>query len=180
MGPSYSLKPYYNVNKNINLLSNINININTNTGLISLEFDLTTSDKLSNIIIPKFSEVKRLNELWKSTCFECFIFYSDGDYYEFNLSPCGGWNLYHFCKYRQNMTSVIDAELISLSSSCAKEAFHIDVSFQHKDIRRPVSIQLCAVLSNSNKIDLDYWAIQHKKNNPDFHIQELSSEYRWL
>ena len=47
---------------------------------------------------------RRLNELWTSTCLECFLARpGDEGYWELNLSPSGDWNLYRLDGYRQGL-----------------------------------------------------------------------------
>jgi hypothetical protein len=49
-------------------------------------------------------EPQRLDELWTSTCLECFLARSaDEGYWELNLSPSGDWNLYRLDGYRQGL-----------------------------------------------------------------------------
>ena len=45
----------------------------------------------------------RKDELWLGNCFEFFIRSThSNEYLEFNLSPEGSWNVFHFDSYRKN------------------------------------------------------------------------------
>ena len=44
----------------------------------------------------------RKDDLWKATCFEFFIaIKNQTQYWEFNMSPSGNWNVYIMDAYRQ-------------------------------------------------------------------------------
>lgn len=176
MGKLFNLKPYFDSSEKLKFKSHFNLT----SDLVCIDFTLSSSTGLKNINIPKLNEVKRENELWKTTCFECFLFYPEGDYYELNVSPSGGWNSYSFSSYRKNMKVVDDMSITHLSSSLSEYEFHLETCFQHVDKRYPSSIQICAVISNGTSNNLNYWAIKHSSEKPDFHEQSVSTEYRWV
>ncbi|NEQ19514.1 MAG: DOMON-like domain-containing protein [Microcoleus sp. SIO2G3] len=58
----------------------------------------------SETILAPSDTPARKHELWKDTCFEFFVGIKNSDqYWEFNLSPAGDWNIYRFDAYRQGM-----------------------------------------------------------------------------
>lgn len=76
---------------------------------LRVEFDYDSSSHLIrlNFHIPPSLEVQerdhlnqRRHELWKGTCFECFIAYQDQSYDEWNFNLNGDWQSYHFKQYR--------------------------------------------------------------------------------
>jgi hypothetical protein len=63
------------------------------------------SGDLQQLRLPEpVEEPQRLDELWTSTCLECFLARpADEGYWELNLSPAGHWNLYRLDGYRQGL-----------------------------------------------------------------------------
>jgi hypothetical protein len=118
----------------------------------------------------------RQDELWKSTCFECFIApVSDAAYFEFNISPSGDWNAYAFDAYRTGMRPAPEflAPRIyqSFSSSLSTRT---DVLIPKPQFSRPSSellIQPTLVLASLTG-EISYWAGNHPAQKPDFHRLE--------
>ncbi len=78
------------------------------TGKISLQNNIITlhyllAGKIEEILLPtKSMNPTRKDELWKMTCFEFFLAIKDQpQYWEFNMSPSGDWNVYHMDAYRR-------------------------------------------------------------------------------
>ncbi|MFN9692678.1 MAG: DOMON-like domain-containing protein [Synechococcaceae cyanobacterium] len=63
------------------------------------------SGHLETLRLPKpVDPPRRRDELWTSTCLECFLARPlEAGYWELNLSPCGDWNLYRLDGYRQGL-----------------------------------------------------------------------------
>jgi hypothetical protein len=63
------------------------------------------SGDLQQLRLPEpVEEPQRLDELWTSTCLECFLARpADEGYWELNVSPAGHWNLYRLDGYRQGL-----------------------------------------------------------------------------
>jgi hypothetical protein len=57
-------------------------------------------DGCSTLVVPAFHGRGRGDELWKTTCFELFLYDGGGRYREFNFSPSGQWAAYAFSGYR--------------------------------------------------------------------------------
>lgn len=134
------------------------------------EFELFGN--LSEIILPSFeSKKKRQDELWKSTCFEAFVELSEGGYLEFNFSPSGNWNCYHFTNYRENMRQFSEVELLEFKASClptAPDHYSCRISVQ---IELPLVITkmgMTSVIKNHNG-EINYWALKHSGEKADFH-----------
>lgn len=175
MGKSYLLKPYAEVEKDLNLESHIDFK----NGLLCLEYTLSSNSTISKVFLPKFENTHRKDELWKSTCFEAFLFYNEPDYIEINISPSGAWNAYSFSSYRKGMVMTEDLNLTHLSSSHSDREFHLEACFDYSVKKYPYSIQLCSILEDSNTEELSYWALDHDNDKPDFHLKRLSTNYRW-
>src|SRR5574342_158376 len=58
---------------------------------------------LSKLAVPARVEVPgRKDCLWEGTCLELFLGVSgSGDYWEFNLSPAGHWNVFRFADRKE-------------------------------------------------------------------------------
>lgn len=123
---------------------------------------------------------KRLDGLWRETCFECFLVPSltpslgaSGFYYEWNLAPFGDWQLYRFDAYRGAANRVPSAAprleqpqfgiwqwTLPLPPDLMElEGDGIDAGVScvmiEKDVDRPF-----------------YWAKKHCSEKPDFHSRE--------
>ena len=126
----------------------------------------------------------RKAELWKDTCFECFIPVQDSEaYLELNLAPDGCWNAYAFKKYREGMTEFqIKPESIprqAISTSSDRDVLNEWVipltglrqgmmSVKQNELRFD-SVGLTAVLNTT--VGTTYWALAHDGVKPDFHIR---------
>ena len=54
---------------------------------------------------PTAPEPRRLDDLWRHTCFEAFVAVAEQEpYLELNLSPSGDWNVYGLEGYRRGLT----------------------------------------------------------------------------
>jgi hypothetical protein len=71
----------------------------------SLKVRWILSGDLQQLRLPEpVEEPQRLDELWTSTCLECFLARpADEGYWELNVSPAGHWNLYRLDGYRQGL-----------------------------------------------------------------------------
>src|SRR5829696_7959044 len=58
---------------------------------------------LETVVLPAWSAAPtRRDELWRTTCFEFFLAIENkAQYWEFNMSPSGDWNVYVMDAYRQ-------------------------------------------------------------------------------
>lgn len=61
---------------------------------------------LSQVLLPeKSSHPRRLDQLWKHTCFEVFLSWGNQPHYwEINVSPSTDWNTYAFHQYRKGQS----------------------------------------------------------------------------
>ncbi len=114
----------------------------------------------------------RKDDLWQTTCFECFIRKKDADIYrEFNFSPNGNWNAYRFTGYRQAMTP--DPSVTDMATIIRKEpdrlVLTVIVDLASLDLAGfGLQLALSAVTQTKNG-RLDYWALCHPDAKPDFH-----------
>ena len=137
---------------------------------------------------------RRLDELWRHTCFEAFLqVEGSSEYLEFNFST-EGWNCYQFDDYREGMREAAIAEprieaarhekpvppgtrahMTDLDTLDGYQApFLILQAHLELEARtelwtdRPWHLGLSAVIEerSGNK---SYWALKHPDGAPDFH-----------
>jgi hypothetical protein len=147
------------------------------TSLITIRFQLDLN-LMSILGLPSSSflwtaqDVPRMDELWKTTCFESFLKPKDlNSYYEFNFSLVPAWNVYEFTDYRkpQPPTPSQDFALQSMSWNSEKRYFTAEV--ENKTVHREFQVSLTAVIENSDH-DIHYWAVTHAEREADFHAPE--------
>lgn len=138
-----------------------------------LEFDLLLRGSLEELrLAPEAKAPVRRDELWTTTCFEFFLCApEDSPYWEFNLSPCGDWNVYRFSSYRTGR---------------APEAFYADLPFRTRRSPNGLKLSLRCPLPPGLSPDhglraavtaviesrwggLSWWALHHPAEEPDFH-----------
>ena len=148
-------------------------NIKRQENILKLTYLLQGQDK---IIIPTADpSLSRLFDLWDHTCFEFFLgLAGTTQYWEFNLSPTGDWNVFRFPDYRQDI---------------AEEMTFITLPFQivqqSDKLRLDVKIDLTTIISDQQKLNigitsviedrehqLSYWALAHPDVRADFHHRD--------
>ncbi|WP_167495879.1 DOMON-like domain-containing protein [Desulfosediminicola ganghwensis] len=115
---------------------------------------------------------KRLDGLWESTCFECFLQGLNCDsYHEVNVSPAGDWNLYRFTGYRAGMRPEQRVSSLYSKSKWSQERVGLDVTIPLAELElsgRAFRVGLSAVISCVDN-QKSYWAAHHPGTKPDFH-----------
>jgi len=115
---------------------------------------------------------RRRHDLWRHTCFECFIGMGEAEeYWEVNLAPTGDWNVYHFDGYR---TAMVEETAISRLPSVLHvdaDALRLEMQIDLSPIIREelaLEVGVCAVLEHRHGA-LSYWALSHRGARADFH-----------
>jgi hypothetical protein len=129
------------------------------------------------------NRAQRKKDLWKETCFECFIPAPQSNaYVEFNGSPSGDWNLFAFQTYRDRAVEFeLNAELQPKQSVINRRDGHLEsawsiplaaihrgflsVGAQSAGFER---IGITLVLKVGE--ECTYWALKHDGGKPDFHL----------
>lgn len=149
-------------------------NLQRDMHLLICEFTLIDPKNLVVLKSDIFGN-KRQKGLWKSTCFE--IFWKEKDekkYWEFNLSSDLSWNIFSFDEYRQPQEREdLNFKAINFSkksSSPVKFYIEIDLSLSGISVEE-IQVGVTAVLEHKTQRK-SYWALTHKGEKPDFHIQE--------
>ena len=129
---------------------------------------------LGELLIPPTSgSPQRLDDLWQSTCLECFLTRPGDDaYWEVNLSPAGHWNVYRLDGYRRGLTPEP-----SVTRAPGGERRERDGTLE-LTLRLPLppplaqaaalELGLTAVIAGQSGA-LSYWALRHPGPQADFH-----------
>lgn len=143
--------------------------------LLAIDFFLT-GDLAQLVIAPPAAEPSRRDNLWQTTCFECFFAPPESlAYWECNLSPAGHWNIYRFTDYRQGKQpeATITNPPLTVSRN-GKQSLHLSLRLALGKIvlpALPISLGISAVVESCAGT-LSYWALRHSGVKPDFHRRE--------
>ncbi|WP_315788047.1 DOMON-like domain-containing protein [Fischerella sp. JS2] len=135
----------------------------------------TLSGDLEEIAIAPLSDPpQRQHELWEDTCFEFFLGIKNSQqYWEFNLSPAGHWNIYSFNGYRQGM-----------QEETAFTSLPFSVQYQSDNLVLALNIDLSGIVSQEQTLEvaittvikhrdgISYWALTHQGKEADFHLRD--------
>ena len=142
-------------------------------GILALTFVL--QGDLANLRIPTERPCRRVDELWRHTCFEAFLMAGDGPgYWEYNFSPSSEWAAYVFRDYRQakalqpGAAADEPASVIQVHRSTQRLALNAEVSLKLPSLYRSIRLGLSAVVEATDG-ELSYWALRHPPGKPDFH-----------
>ena len=132
---------------------------------------------LENIIIPAHSaSLSRKDELWKTTCFEILLAIKGQlQYWEFNMSPSGDWNVYHMDAYRRvgfrEETSIQQLQFEGLKGA---GTFTLNAEVDLHPILQAgqlLEVAITAIIQTRDGNET-YWALSHPASSPDFHLRE--------
>ena len=126
---------------------------------------------LENIYWPKKMNPEHGdNELWRSTCFECFIGSScTPEYYEYNQSPDGDSACYKFSDYRNRQSAFDRPSDYAFSLTADEYECHARI-----DIPSPYTLPFylgLAVIIKDRRNELHYFGLSHPNDAPDFHLR---------
>lgn len=124
----------------------------------------------------------RRDELWKATCFECFIgTVSERSYIEWNFSINGDWAAYSFKNYRSEMAqATVAPPQFHLPKRSDRFFFEVETDFPD-ELRlsgtpglefSQIEASLTAVIVEEGQDNPFYWAVEHRREKPDFHARE--------
>jgi hypothetical protein len=132
----------------------------------ALELRYVLEGDLSRIRISPPGAARRVDELWKRTCFEAFVAARGGQgYREFNFTPSREWAGYDFSGYRAGMTAINKEWEPRISIHRREQRFEIDAKLTAAP---PLRLALAAVIEEEDG-RLSYWALAHPPGQPDFH-----------
>jgi hypothetical protein len=141
-------------------------------GGLTLRYEV--SGNVDQLVWPAVTAPRRVDELWRHTCFEAFVRPAPSEaYYEFNFAPSKQWAAYRFDGYRAGMrpASGIAAPRIEVDRAGGRFALQATLQWDgSSEIGRAATwrLGLSAVLE---EIDggKSYWALAHPSGKPDFH-----------
>ncbi|MBW4502591.1 MAG: DOMON-like domain-containing protein [Scytonema hyalinum WJT4-NPBG1] len=117
----------------------------------------------------------RKHELWKDTCFEFFLGIKNSDrYWEFNLSPAGDWNVYHFDAYRQGMQEETAFTALPFSIQHLSDGLAIALDVELDKIvpaNQAIEVGITTVIKHRDG-EVSYWALTHQGTEADFHRRD--------
>lgn len=145
--------------------------------ILSIEYHL--HGDLDTLIIPsQVPNPTRKSLLWEHTCFEFFLGVSGiPEYWEFNLSPAGDWNIYHLDNYRQGLRE--ELAFISLP---------FEITLQPNSLVLKLEVDLGHIIPSDRNLEvsvtsvieprageISYWAVTHTGKTADFHMRDSFS-----
>ncbi len=138
------------------------------SGGLTLTFAL--EGDFSGMCIPEPRPSRRVNGLWRHTCFEAFVMAGEGPgYREFNFSPSGEWAITAFYGYRDGGVPV-SAPGPGIVVRRRGERLELEAQMRAECLPpgRSLRLGLSAVVEESDG-GLTYWALRHPAGPPDFH-----------
>ena len=169
---NFSLTPFLSVG----LLSDLEITGSISRSSNTFAVTYTLLGPLSELLIPAPAEMPaRKNVLWEETCFEFFLALKNSDqYWEFNLSPAGHWNVYSFKSYRQGMREEPAFTSLPFSVYRQPNALRLSLNLDLASIileDQTFQIAVSAVMKALNG-KTTYWALTHPGPQADFHRRD--------
>ncbi|MCX5865153.1 MAG: DOMON-like domain-containing protein [Deltaproteobacteria bacterium] len=140
---------------------------------ITLSFFL--QGNLGDLVLPTATERNRCDNLWQATCLEMF-WAEEGtkNYWELNLAPNGGWNVYAFTDYRTGMRQEDRIAAPAITTTRTPERFsltaELDIAPLHAN-NALLRVGISAVIQYRDT-RLSYWAFAHPEAKPDFHAPQ--------
>lgn len=143
----------------------------------SLTLQYSLRGETARILLPeRSSQPVRRDGLWVTTCFEFFLApLNDPQYWEFNLSPSGDWNVYRMDAYRRvGFREEMSIDRLQseawLDAGCFMLNANIDLSPLIEQ-NHPIQIGISSVIQTIEKHE-SYWALGHPDVKADFHNRD--------
>jgi hypothetical protein len=143
--------------------------------IVNLHYSL--SGMIENILLPPTTtNPTRKDELWKGTCFEFFLaIKNQPQYWEFNLSPSGDWNVYHMDAYRRfGFREETSIQRLPFEVWNEEGEFHLNALVDLYPVLRADQFLEFGITAIIQTIDTNetYWALAHPAPVADFHLRE--------
>jgi hypothetical protein len=143
---------------------------------LTIEYQLTGQI----IIPPTVNNPTRQFDLWEHTCCEFFIGLKDStQYWEFNLSPAGHWNVYRFLDYRENLLEETAFDTLPFEVLQENDNLQLNLKIDLQRIIPPeqsLEVGVTAVIKDRAS-QLSYWALTHPGKEADFHDRDAFTIY---
>jgi hypothetical protein len=148
--------------------------VNRKDNILSIEYQLF-GDLNAISIAPPASPPSRQFHLWEATCFEFFIgIPGDRNYWEFNLSPSGDWNVFALDDYRQGLRDETAFTSLPFKVDRYPNYITLNLEFDLSEIillEQDLEMAVTTVIKSSQD-ELSYWAIAHSGKEADFHLRD--------
>ena len=143
--------------------------------IFSVHYDV--AGNIGEIFIPSpIARPARMDDLWRTTCFELFIAIKNSPgYWEFNLSPSGEWNVYAMDAYRQvNMREETRIQRLHFKVKKDTEIFSLETELDLSPIIQEGLLIEAGITSviQANSGRNSYWALTHPHPEADFHLRK--------
>jgi len=140
-------------------------------GAVRLEF--TLEGCMEALRVPE-AGAPPAGPLWQHTCFEAFVSAPDAEsYHEYNFSPAGHWAASAFLHYRE-AARALEANL-ALPITSTQCTGRLTLTAEVPPLLLPASpvlrLGISAVIEHRDG-NLEYWALHHPVERPDFHHAE--------
>ncbi|MFI4936180.1 MAG: DOMON-like domain-containing protein [Caulobacterales bacterium] len=141
-------------------------------GALTLSYAVTGA--IRDLVLPPPGAPARVDELWRSTCFEAFVGAASGEgYFEFNLAPSMQWAAYAFSGYRAGMRIASEIAQPRIDVRATPDRFDLTAALDLEAVADlPAGavwrIALSAVIEEAGGAK-SYWALAHPPGRPDFH-----------
>ncbi|GLR48584.1 DOMON-like domain-containing protein [Sphingomonas astaxanthinifaciens] len=137
------------------------------TATLNLWFGV--SAPIGRFLVPGPSESpQRRDELWRTTCFECFLKEVGEDaYQEWNFAPSGDWAAYDFVAEREGMApaEIVNPPYVRVEDNLTWWGLGATLSIPAD---RRFRLSLSAVIEEESG-RRSFWALHHPGEQPDFH-----------
>ena len=130
---------------------------------------------IGQLLIPEHKHAERMDNLWKTTCFEIFWQPDGGSYYrEFNLSPSSRWACYDFDDFREGMRNApVEAISVSCSHDEARLELHANIA---SALPVPANVALNGIVEDKAG-NIQFWALKFAEGKAEFH-SEVCRQWR--
>lgn len=169
---SFSLIPFSSSN-----IPKITIagHISWQSNLLTLHYGLAGNTE-DIFLPPPAVPSSRRDELWKMTCFEFFLaIKGQPQYWEFNMSPSGDWNIYRMEAYRRvGFREETSIQRLPFEVARGAGLLTVDTRVDLTPILRAdqtLEIGVTAVVQARGGNET-YWALAHPGVQADFHLRE--------
>jgi hypothetical protein len=143
----------------------------------TLTFRYALDADITHLVVPPIRPTRAAHELWKHTCFEAFLAEPGSEAYtELNFAPSTEWARYHFERYREGMTPVLDPRAPTIVIRSDQQSLELDAVVRPGGVfadrnGAKLRIGVAAVLEHSDGSH-SYWALRHAPGKPDFHHRD--------
>jgi len=163
--------------------------ISVQKNILHLSYSFTGN--IEDVFLPPASVTpSRKDDLWKTTCFEFFLAIKDQpQYWEFNMSPSGDWNVYHMDAYRrvgfkeeisiQKLPFEVQNPRVVEAPRTESRQYETDIIHLNAVVDlNPIVLQnqflelgITAIIQTKDGNET-YWALAHPAPFPDFHLRK--------